>query len=94
MQQGQELDQARSFKDWLRLAFGDALAAAVQKDIHVFRGMMRTVNLVEKPGAFLEDSKTKRTVLRYMLRGRRRNSQARVQRGPDRTTMLDYVATL
>ncbi len=94
LQQGQELDQASGLKGWFRLAFGDALAAAVQKDIHVFRGMMRTVNLVEKPGAFLEDPRTRRTVFLYMLRGRRRNSQARVQRGPDRRTMLEYIATL
>ena len=31
-----------------------ALAAACKHNLHVLRGMMRTVNLLEKPGAFLE----------------------------------------
>ncbi|MEM9623540.1 MAG: FAD-dependent oxidoreductase [Pseudomonadota bacterium] len=92
--QGRSLDRATSLKGWFRLAFGDALAAAVRDDIHIFRGMMRTVNLVEKPGEFLNDPKTRSKVLRYMLRGRKRNAKARVQRGLERGELLDIVQTL
>ncbi len=92
--QGLERDKADSLKKWFGLAFGDALAAAAREQIHVFRGMMRTVNLVEKPGAFLQDKAVKRTVFRYMLRGRRRNARARVQNGLSRTEMMDHLARL
>lgn len=91
---GKERNQASSAKKWFTLAFGDALAAAANEKIHVFRGMMRTVNLIEKPGDFLKEKHVKRTVLRYMLRGRKRNSQARVQRGPDRDTMLKHIESM
>jgi 2-polyprenyl-6-methoxyphenol hydroxylase-like FAD-dependent oxidoreductase len=91
---GQSRDKADSLKKWFGLAFGDALAAAANEKIHVFRGMMRTVNLVEKPGEFLQDGQVKRTIFRYMLRGRKRNAKARVQRGPDRQAMLKQVAAL
>ena len=56
--------------------------------------MMRTVNLVEKPGDFLQDPQIRRTIFRYMLRGRKRNAKARVQRGPGRDDMLAHVASL
>jgi hypothetical protein len=92
--QGLERDQATSLKTYLGLAFGDALAAALSEKIHVHRGVMRTVNLIEKPGAFLEDKKIRRTIYRYMLRGRARNAKTRLQRGLSRTAMLDHLATL
>ena len=88
---GQVKDRAKSLKHWFGLAFGDALAAAIRDELHVFRGMMRTVNLVEKPGAFLSDPKIKRTIFRYMLRGRKSNAQARVQRGPSRDEMMQHL---
>ncbi|MEM7078043.1 MAG: FAD-dependent oxidoreductase [Pseudomonadota bacterium] len=88
---GEERDRADSFKKWLRLSFGDALAAAARDELHVFRGMMKTVNLVEKPGDFLQDPKVKRTIFRYMLRGRKRNGKARVQRGLGRQEMLQFL---
>lgn len=91
---GADRDKANGLKSWLGLAFGDALAAAVQANIHAFRGMMRTVNLVENPGEFLQDPKIKRTIFLYMLRGRKRNARARVRRGPGRSDMLEFVATL
>jgi 2-polyprenyl-6-methoxyphenol hydroxylase-like FAD-dependent oxidoreductase len=91
---GMDRDKATSIKKWFGLAFGDAIAAAVRDEMHVFRGMMRTVNLIEKPGEFLQDSKVKRTILRYMLRGRKKNAQARTQRGPNRTDMLEHVQAL
>ena len=68
-----------------------ALAAAARYNMHVNRGMMRTVNLLEKPGAFLEDAKTKRIIMLYMLRGRSKNAAARIVRGPDRQQMLSLV---
>ncbi|MEM7100931.1 MAG: FAD-dependent oxidoreductase [Pseudomonadota bacterium] len=90
----QPRDQADSLKKWFGLAFGDALAAAVRDEMHVFRGMMRTVNLIEKPGEFLKDPKVRRTVFRYMLRGRKRNGTARVQRGLSRDDMMQRVTKL
>lgn len=91
LMQGLERDRADSLKKWFGLAFGDALAAAVRDEIHVFRGMMRTVNLVEKPGDFLSDPKVRRIIFRYMLKGRKANSKARVQRGLSRQQMLEYL---
>jgi 2-polyprenyl-6-methoxyphenol hydroxylase-like FAD-dependent oxidoreductase len=91
---GLDRNKATSLKTYFGLAFGDALAAAARDELHVHRGLMRTVNLVEKPGAFLEDSKVRRTIYRYMLRGRRRNAKKRLQRGLTRTQMLEHVATL
>ena len=91
---GEDRDKATSLKKWFGLAFGDALAAAARYEIHVFRGLMRTVNLVEKPGTFLEDPQIKRTIFRYMFKGRKKNGQARVQRGPTRQAMLEYVESL
>ena len=91
---GEPRDQADSLKKWFRLAFGDALAAAARYEMHVFRGMMKTVNLIEKPGDFLQERHVKRTLFRYMLRGRKKNGEARVQRGLSRDEMLSLLATL
>ncbi len=88
---GHLLEESDSWKKRFGLAFGDALAAAARYNMHVNRGLMRTVNLLEKPGAFLEEAKTKRIVLFYMLRGRSRNAGARIVRGPSRDEMLDMV---
>ena len=88
----QALDKATSMKSWFGLAFGDALSAAVRDEMHVVRGLMRTVNLLEKPGAFLQDKAIKRTVFRYMLRGRRRNARSRLQPGPSRREMILRVS--
>ena len=90
---GEQRDRADSLKKWFGYAFGDALAAAARYEINVFRGVMRTVNLVEKPGFFLQDRKIRRTIFRYMLRGRKKNGQARVQRGPNRNDMLDSLVS-
>ena len=78
MRCGHAVDKANSIKHWFGLAFGDALVAAAKYQLHVHRGIMRTVNLVEKPGAFLKDKKIRNTVLRYMLFGRKKNAAARV----------------
>jgi len=91
---GRDLDKPDSLKKWFGMAFGDALAAAAKDEIEVFRGMMRTVNLIENPGDFLKDKKVKRTIFRYMLRGRKRNAKARVNRGLPRNEMLQYINTL
>lgn len=79
-------------KKWLGLAFGDAIAAAARYNLHVMRGMMRTVNLLEKPGAFLRDRRTQGIICLYMLRGRARNAVARIARGPTRTETLALIA--
>lgn len=92
--EGHLLEESTSWKKRLGLAFGDALAAAARYNMHVNRGLMRTVNLLEKPGAFLEDAKTKRIIMLYMLRGRSRNASARIVRGPSRAEMLAMARQL
>lgn len=89
--EGRELEQARGFKARFALAFGDAIAAAARYNLRVFRGMLRTVNLLEAPGDFLKDRKTRYIVFAYMLRGRKKNAQARLMRGPDRNEMLALI---
>lgn len=88
---GRLLEKPDSFKKRFGLAFGDALAAAVRYNLHVMRGMSRTMNLLEKPGAFLEDRRTRLIIFAYMLRGRARNAKARMVRGPSREEMLSLI---
>jgi len=90
---GELLESSGSFKKWFGVAFGDALAAAARYNLHVMRGMLRTVNLLEKPGTFLSDWRTRAIVFAYMLRGRRRNAAARIQRGPSRREMLALIGS-
>ncbi|MEM6708993.1 MAG: FAD-dependent oxidoreductase [Pseudomonadota bacterium] len=85
-------DGPRSLKQRFTLAFGDALAAAARHNLRVNRGMMRTVNLLEPPGAFLKDWRTQAIIYGYMLRGRPRNAAARIVRGPERGELLDQLA--
>lgn len=75
----------------LKGAFGDAISAAARENLYVMRGVMRTFNLIEAPGAFMADWKTRAIIARFLLRGRRRNQAARTQPGPDRETLLGYV---
>ena len=88
---GQLLENADSTAKRLRLAFGDALAAASRTNLHVLRGLLRTVHLLEEPGHFLKDRRTRLIILLHMLRGRRRNAPARRQQGPSREEMLAIV---
>ena len=88
---GRLLDEADSAAKRLRLAFGDALAAASRNNLHVLRGLLRTINLLEKPGQFLKDRRTRLIITLYMLRGRKRNAGARRQQGPSREEMLALV---
>ncbi|MGE0624316.1 MAG: FAD-dependent oxidoreductase [Pseudomonadales bacterium] len=90
-QSGRLLEKPDSFKKWFATAFGDAIAAAGRYNLHVLRGMMRTMNLLEKPGAFLEDRKTRLIIFLYMLRGRSKNASARIVRGPSREEMLQLI---
>ncbi len=90
--EGRVVEKPDSFKKWFGLAFGDAIAAAARYNVYVLRGMMRTVNLLEKPGAFLKDRRTQLIVMMYMLRGRSRNAATRIVRGPSRDEMLALVA--
>lgn len=91
IREGKTIDNAGSFKKWLRLAFGDAVSAAARDEIHVVRGAMRTFNLLEKPGEFLKDWRIRMIVFRYLLRGRTTNALARMQRGPSRTEMTNLI---
>lgn len=88
---GELLDRPDSFKKWFGMAFGDALAAAARNNLHVMRGVSRTMNLLEKPGAFLEDWRTRLIIIAYMFRGRSKNAAARMQVGPSRDEMLAMV---
>jgi flavin-dependent dehydrogenase len=89
--EGSAIDKIDSVKKWFGRAFGDALGAASREQIHVLRGLMRTFHLLEKPGEFLKDKRIKRTVFRYMLRGRKRNTAARMQPGPSRTELYELL---
>lgn len=90
--EGRELEQGRGLKQRFALAFGDALAAAARYNLHVFRGLSRTINLLEAPGDFLKERKSRWIVMAYMLRGRRKNAQARLVRGPQREDMIALVS--
>lgn len=92
IREGRDLDSADSLGKYLRLAFGDAMARAARENLHVLRGAMRTFNLLEKPGEFLNDWRIRLTILRYMCYGRRHNASARVQRGPSREEMIALVS--
>lgn len=81
---GSALDKPKGLKAWFGAAFGDALAAAARDELHVIRGLNRTINLLETPGAFLQEGAVKRTLFRYLLRGRKRNAAARRQPGLSR----------
>ncbi|MCY4213330.1 MAG: FAD-dependent oxidoreductase [Gammaproteobacteria bacterium] len=88
---GQLPEEAGANARRARLAFGDALAAASRNNLHVLRGLLRTVHLLEAPGHFLKDRRTRLIIMLYMLRGRRRNAAARWQQGPSREEMLALV---
>ena len=64
---------------------------AATKNINVLRGVMRTFNLLEKPGEFMKDWRIVLTTFRYMLAGRKHNADARKVSGPSRDEMLKIV---
>ncbi|MCH8258052.1 MAG: FAD-dependent oxidoreductase [Proteobacteria bacterium] len=82
--EGRVLDQADSLKNWIRLAFRDAISAAAREDIRVIRGAMKTFNLLETPGEFLKDWNIRMIILRYLLKGRKKNAARRLVSGPGR----------
>jgi 2-polyprenyl-6-methoxyphenol hydroxylase-like FAD-dependent oxidoreductase len=88
---GNQVERPATLKKWFMTAFGDAMAGAAQSEVHVIRGFMRTFHLLEKPGDFLKDKRIRNTILRYMLRGRKKNASARIVNGPDRSGMLALV---
>jgi 2-polyprenyl-6-methoxyphenol hydroxylase-like FAD-dependent oxidoreductase len=90
--QGNPVEKPDSLKAWFGLAFGAAIGAAAQNELHVLRGSLRTFQLEEKPGEFLQDKAIRNTVLRYMLRGRKKNASASIVNGPDRDEMLGIIA--
>ena len=89
---GGKLESSKGLKQWLKASIGDAIASSSRENIDVFRGVMKSFNLLEKPGDFLKDGKIQRIILRYMLRGRKQNSSARYQRGPSRLEMIELVS--
>ena len=94
IREGVDLDKADSLKKWFALAFGDALMAASRDKLFIHREVMKTINLIEKPGEFLKNKKIQRTVFKYMLRGRKRNAGSRIQPGLTRPKMLEFLTEL
>lgn len=92
--EGRLLEEADTFKRRFMAGVADAVAAAGTSNIHVFRGIMRSMNLLEKPGSFMKDWRTQAIIFRYMLRGRKKNAPARLQRGPSRAEMLAMAQEL
>lgn len=88
---GVSLEKPDSLKKWFFLALEDALGAAVKHELNVYRGVMRTFHLLEKPGEFLRSRSIQLTVLRYMLRGRSKNAAERMVSGPSRDEMLTLI---
>jgi 2-polyprenyl-6-methoxyphenol hydroxylase-like FAD-dependent oxidoreductase len=76
-----------TFKKRFGAAFGDAISAASRRHLFVVRRVMKTFHLLEKPGDFLKNWRVRLIVFAYMLRGRARNAQSRLQPGPDRADM-------
>lgn len=91
IRKGEGIEKPDSFKKWFGVAFGDAMAGAIQNNIHVIRGFMRTFHLLEKPGKFLTDKRIRNTIFLYMLRGRKKNASASIVNGPDRLGMLSLL---
>ena len=58
---------AFSVKRWFQASIGDAVNQAAQTYPSVFRGAMRSFNLMETPGAFLAERKTQGLVLWTLL---------------------------
>ena len=92
--QGKSKNDGRSLKNWLSKAFVDALGAAAREKISVHRGIIRTINLLESPGAFLKDPKIRRIIFLYMFRGRKRNAMSQRPRGLNRQQMLGHVSSI
>ena len=88
---GSTLELSKGIKQWLRASIRDAIASSSRENIDVFRGVMKSFNLLEKPGDFLKKRKIRRIIFQYMLRGRKRNSLARYQSGPSRLEMIGLV---
>lgn len=84
VREGKMLDEADSLKKWFKLAFRDAISAAAREEIQVVRGAMRSFNLLEVPGEFLRDWNIRKTILRYLLKGRKKNAARRLVPGPGR----------
>jgi len=89
-----ESDQSFSFKRWLQASLGDAINRASQEYLVVFRGAMRTFNLMEQPGDFLKERKVQLLILWTLLTGGKKNKAARFVAGPDREGMLAELAAL
>lgn len=91
VRQGKLLDRPETVRASLSLAIRDAVRAASRKELDVVRGAMRTFNLLEKPGAFMKEWRIWLIILRYLLRGRKKNASVRLQPGPDRSTMHELL---
>jgi 2-polyprenyl-6-methoxyphenol hydroxylase-like FAD-dependent oxidoreductase len=95
VRKGEQFDGVGGFKPgkYLALAMRDALSAASRSNMKVFRGVMRTFHLLEKPGEFFNDWRIRLVIVAYMLRGRSVNTAKQLQAGPDRSEMLEILTT-
>lgn len=69
----------------------DAIMPAVRADIGLLRAFMRGFHMIEPPAKWLKSTHNVLTVLRYWLRGKKRNTNAGLyppKMGPGRTEML------
>ena len=85
---------AFSVKRWFQASIGDAVNQAAQTYPSVFRGAMRSFNLMETPGAFLAERKTQGLVLWTLLTGGKKNKASRFVAGPSRGEMLAHLESL
>ena len=90
---GQE-KAAFSVKRWFQASIGDAVNQAAQTYPSVFRGAMRSFNLMETPGAFLAERKTQGLVLWTLLTGGKKNKASRFVAGLSRGEMLAHLESL
>lgn len=88
---GEQEDRPDSLRSSLARAFGGALRVASRRHIRVFRGALRTFNLLEKPGEFMKEPAVLVLTLRYLLQGKGKEASARVVNGPGRDEMLEII---
>lgn len=88
---GEQPARPKSIRARLTGAFSGALRIASRRHIRVFRGALRTFNLLEKPGEFMKDRVVLLLTLRYLLRGAGAGAASRTVNGPGREEMLSII---
>lgn len=83
-------DYVPDFKARLLKSFAeDAIMPAIRGDIRLLRAFMRGFHMIEPPSRWLKSPRNIATVLRFWLRGKKRNADLYPPKmGPGRTAML------